>query len=587
VEEGTEGGSEEARLIGRFLEGYDSKQTRRAYRNDLTGFFGEEVTGEEVREVTTAGVRRYLREEAGKYGFETVRRRASSLKAFFEWLEEEGVAEENLLGEAPGPAALARQAQNHDEQSHDGEETAVPHDADPAAGSTDGEDHEVEDPGERTASRRTETDPEREPSEEGMPEEGSREEDPSREDPTREDPESADPRREGPSWETPREEDASGGQGASRESGALGAGSLGKEWEPKNWEPEEPRRPAEARGPGRDLEEGAPEDGESDGRDTEDNGFEGERPEDGGLGDDGHEEGSESGESESGGPGEDEGGLDAADPDGDPADIPMTLLFSGIRTGEGLVPEGGMPSAEELPPEGTFPEGFLEVPSWAEASLEVQIGTSIRFTGEAFEEGMGIRLRSVPGAIVHGLSLLADAERFPEGAIEKPYYRITDPSAEWMVTVWRTGKEGQFGGEGHPGGEAADEGDFALLDFALPMASGLAARLTFAKPLMDAKRRMEEEGKAPALGSDAARVLWLLYGRGWPLTGSLYDLLEAAIGLPFGRKGPETGRGPTKRFEPAGAEETREEVALEVATLLAKGLGLSKRDKVEIARTTW
>jgi hypothetical protein len=81
------------------------------------------------------------------------------------------------------------------------------------------------------------------------------------------------------------------------------------------------------------------------------------------------------------------------------------------------------------------------------------------------------------------------------------------------------------------------------------------------------ERRMEEKGEAPALGSEAVRLLWLLHGRGWALTGPLYDLLEAAVGVLPAPTGPEP-RAPTKRFEAVGTEEAPEAVALEVATLL-------------------
>jgi site-specific recombinase XerD len=76
-------------LLPIYLKRYDRKQTRRAYRNDLSQFFGtEHVDLARAREATFLHVNRHL-EELQERGLKpsTQRRRLAAVRGFFDWLE--------------------------------------------------------------------------------------------------------------------------------------------------------------------------------------------------------------------------------------------------------------------------------------------------------------------------------------------------------------------------------------------------------------------------------------------------------------------------------------------------------------------
>ena len=84
-------------LLPIYLRRYDREQTRRAYRNDLTQFFGTDcVTLALAREATFMHVNRHLEEleDAGRKP-STMRRRLAAVRGFFEWLEALELVERN------------------------------------------------------------------------------------------------------------------------------------------------------------------------------------------------------------------------------------------------------------------------------------------------------------------------------------------------------------------------------------------------------------------------------------------------------------------------------------------------------------
>lgn len=94
-------------LISVFLNRYESDQTRRAYRHDLEGFFGEETAGlADARAASTEEILTHLRNEAESVGRQTLRRRATTLKSFFEWLAEEGKLQRSPFPEADSTRSL-------------------------------------------------------------------------------------------------------------------------------------------------------------------------------------------------------------------------------------------------------------------------------------------------------------------------------------------------------------------------------------------------------------------------------------------------------------------------------------------------
>lgn len=94
-------GVPESDLIPLFIQQYDRKQTRRAYRRDLEDFFGDlfgtSVIGlDEARLVTFVEVNAYLSKlESAGYKDATMRRKLVSVRGFFEWLWALGLVERN------------------------------------------------------------------------------------------------------------------------------------------------------------------------------------------------------------------------------------------------------------------------------------------------------------------------------------------------------------------------------------------------------------------------------------------------------------------------------------------------------------
>ena len=87
----------DANLIAAYLHRYDRPQTRRAYENDLTQFFGRSyVTVADVLDVSFLHVNQHLLdlENAGAKPT-TMRRRVAAIRGFFEWLVALGVLEKN------------------------------------------------------------------------------------------------------------------------------------------------------------------------------------------------------------------------------------------------------------------------------------------------------------------------------------------------------------------------------------------------------------------------------------------------------------------------------------------------------------
>ncbi|MCB0719558.1 MAG: tyrosine-type recombinase/integrase [Bacteroidetes bacterium] len=81
--------SPDANLLPAFLHRFDREQTRRAYRNDISQFFGSEfVSTEMVRAVTFLHVNEHIAqlEDSGARA-STIKRRVSAIRGFFDWLE--------------------------------------------------------------------------------------------------------------------------------------------------------------------------------------------------------------------------------------------------------------------------------------------------------------------------------------------------------------------------------------------------------------------------------------------------------------------------------------------------------------------
>jgi len=75
-------------LVALYLKRYDSDQTRRAYRNDITDFFGTStVELSDARQISFVDVNAYLENLADQgYAASTVQRRVASIRGFFDWL---------------------------------------------------------------------------------------------------------------------------------------------------------------------------------------------------------------------------------------------------------------------------------------------------------------------------------------------------------------------------------------------------------------------------------------------------------------------------------------------------------------------
>ena len=85
------------RLLDTYLLKFDRPATRRAYRSDLTDFFGtDEVTLTMALGVSFVGVNKYIAAlEATGSKASTIRRRVAAIRGFFDWLEALGAVEKN------------------------------------------------------------------------------------------------------------------------------------------------------------------------------------------------------------------------------------------------------------------------------------------------------------------------------------------------------------------------------------------------------------------------------------------------------------------------------------------------------------
>lgn len=91
---GAEGG-----LVEKFLSTYESRQTRRNYRTDLSQFFeGETVGLRQVEQVGREDLAQFLREKSSSLARSTLQRKLETLRSFFAWLRERGVLQEGPLG---------------------------------------------------------------------------------------------------------------------------------------------------------------------------------------------------------------------------------------------------------------------------------------------------------------------------------------------------------------------------------------------------------------------------------------------------------------------------------------------------------
>lgn len=86
-------------LIALFLDQFGSEHTQRAYRTDLNDFFGsegQELTRDQVAEVTKANIQAYVRSmKAEEKSTSTLQRRLSALRCFYDWLLEQSIVNQN------------------------------------------------------------------------------------------------------------------------------------------------------------------------------------------------------------------------------------------------------------------------------------------------------------------------------------------------------------------------------------------------------------------------------------------------------------------------------------------------------------
>jgi len=87
----------QANLLATYLDSLGSTNTRRAYRSDLTGFFGiDTITEGIVQAVSVDDVDEYLKEAGNQIvKASTMQRRLSSLRSFFAWLVSKDILEYN------------------------------------------------------------------------------------------------------------------------------------------------------------------------------------------------------------------------------------------------------------------------------------------------------------------------------------------------------------------------------------------------------------------------------------------------------------------------------------------------------------
>jgi site-specific recombinase XerD len=81
--------SPRANLLPAFLQRFDRKQTRRAYRSDLVQFFGTEmITYDLVGQASFLHMNQYISElEASGMKATTIKRKIAAIRGFFDWLE--------------------------------------------------------------------------------------------------------------------------------------------------------------------------------------------------------------------------------------------------------------------------------------------------------------------------------------------------------------------------------------------------------------------------------------------------------------------------------------------------------------------
>lgn len=84
-------------LVDTFLLRFDRPATRRAYRNDLSAFFGsDDVDLDTASRVTFVEVNRYIATlEAADHKASTIKRRLAAIRGFFDWLHALGAIDRN------------------------------------------------------------------------------------------------------------------------------------------------------------------------------------------------------------------------------------------------------------------------------------------------------------------------------------------------------------------------------------------------------------------------------------------------------------------------------------------------------------
>lgn len=85
------------RLLDTYLLKFDRPATRRAYRSDLSDFFGtDDITLDMALDVSFVRVNQYIAGlEASGAKASTIRRRVAAIRGFFDWLEALGAIEKN------------------------------------------------------------------------------------------------------------------------------------------------------------------------------------------------------------------------------------------------------------------------------------------------------------------------------------------------------------------------------------------------------------------------------------------------------------------------------------------------------------
>lgn len=102
-------------LLSRFLNRQESESTRQGYRRDLQLFFSEflgkeEVTARAASSVSRSDIYLFLQFRTGRDKDTTVRRRATALLSFFQWLHNEGHLDNPPVQEDEGSGQLVQAA---------------------------------------------------------------------------------------------------------------------------------------------------------------------------------------------------------------------------------------------------------------------------------------------------------------------------------------------------------------------------------------------------------------------------------------------------------------------------------------------